>query len=82
MGVLKRKGVCWGAPCKRRTNRPDALSIQGALVFYANPPLSEGGTCAGCTVQAAVIRLARFTRPGGTECGHANGSMSENTSTN
>ena len=66
MGVLKRKGVCWGAPCKRRTNRPDALPVRSALVFYANPLLSEGGTWAGCTVPVAVMaRLqARRTHPG------------------
>jgi hypothetical protein len=37
----------------------DARPIQSALAFYANPPLSEGGTSVGCTVLVEARQLGR-----------------------
>ena len=52
--------------CKGRMTRQDAQPIQNALVFYANPQLSVGGTFAECTVLVVGIRLVPSILLGGT----------------
>ena len=48
--------------------RRDALLMQSALLFYANPLLSEGGTFVECTVrveerqQASTIQIIAMGR--------------------